>query len=253
MADHIDSSIVRKMIDIGSKDPLALLLTSYLASALDASLFSAFHVFLEPHEEKLCEMFAKATNASISPPELSSIRKTAHHLNLVYRLAVFDSFLNNLTNYALAVRPAKAIGRAEMQASILLGKSRAQIVNEYIAKRTKTLSRERFDTRIKALQDITEVEIVLPKNDLASLSKLSELRNAIVHEGAGFQFTVDDNLQIHSQAQMQQVSLTRSERFDVMNRLAALIYEQFVSKFVPRDLNEMERTAIKALHPSESS
>ena len=62
--------------------------------------------------------------------------------------------------------------------------------------------------------------------------------------------TVDDNLQIHSEAQMQEVSLTRSERLDVMNRLAALIYEQFVSKFVPRDLNEMERTATKALNPT---
>jgi hypothetical protein len=32
--------------------------------------------------------------------------------------------------YALAARPSKAIGRAQMQAGILLGKTRSQVVNE---------------------------------------------------------------------------------------------------------------------------
>src|SRR5262245_39629342 len=88
----------------------------------------------------------------------------------------------------------------------------------------------------------------IPKNDFEELKRLSNLRNAIVHEGSAYQFTVDDQLRIHSQAQTQTVTMGQ-EDFDVINRIAALIYEQYVTKFVRRDLHEVERFAIDALNP----
>src|SRR5262245_31698224 len=111
-----------------------------------------------------------------------------------------------------------------MQASVLLGKTRAEVVNEYIARRTKSLSRENFGTRLQALREITDVDIRIPENDLGELKRLSNLRNAIVHEGSAYQFTVDNDLRIHPQAQQQTVTLGW-ERFDVINCVAASIYE----------------------------
>lgn len=157
---------------------------------------------------------------------------------LVYRIAIFDSFLNNLTSYALATRPSKATGSAQMHVSVLLGKTKADIVNEYIARRTKSLSRENFTTRIQ-----------LPKSDFEELQRLSNLRNVIVHEGTGYQFTVDDQLRIHSHVETQMVEMG-VERIDVISRIAALIYEPYVRKFVGRELHELERQTISALNPS---
>src|SRR6202011_3055504 len=119
----------------------------------------------------------------------------------------FDSFLNNLTSYALAARPSKATGSAQMHVSVLLGKTRAEVVNGYIARRTKSLSRESFAMRIQALREITDVDFQLPKDDLEKLKRWSNLRNAIIHEGSAYQFTVDDELRIHSQAQAQAVTM----------------------------------------------
>ena len=39
------------------------------------------------------------------------------------------------------------------------------------------------------------------------------------------------------------------DRFDVINRIAALIYEPYVRQFVCRDLHEVERITIAALNP----
>lgn len=168
---------------------------------------------------------------------------------LVYRIAIFDSFLNNLTSYALATRPSKATGSAQMHVSVLLGKTKADIVNEYIARRTKSLSRENFTTRIQALREIADVDYQLPKSDFEELQRLSNLRNVIVHEGTGYQFTVDDQLRIHSHVETQMVEMG-VERIDVISRIAALIYEPYVRKFVGRELHELERQTISALNPS---
>jgi hypothetical protein len=40
-----------------------------------------------------------------------------------------------------------------------------------------------------------------------------------------------------------------SESFDIMNKVAALLYEQYVTQFLGRDLNDLERGTIKALAP----
>jgi len=183
------------------------------------------------------------------PPSCRSpiVQKVSHQLSLVYRIAIFDSFLNNLTSYALAARPSKATGNAQMPVGVLLGKTRAEVVNDYIARRTKSLSRENFSTRIQALREITDVDFQFPKNDFEELKRLSSLRNAIIHEGSGYQFTLDYELRIH-QAETQVVEMG-VERFDVVNRIAALIYEPYVRQFVGRDLHEIERTAIAALNP----
>jgi hypothetical protein len=82
------------------------------------------------------------------------------------------------------------------------------------------------------------------------LKRLSNLRNTIVHEGSGFQFTVDNELHIHSQAQEQKVVMGL-ESFDVINRVAALIYEQYVTKFILRDLSSIEQHVIAALSPPD--
>jgi len=175
-------------------------------------------------------------------------QKVSHQLALVYRIAIFDSFLNNLTSYTLAARPSNATGSAQMQVSVLLGKTRAEVVNEYIARRTKSLSRENLATRIQALREITDVDFPIAKNDFEELKRLSNLRNAIIHEGSNYQFTVDDQLRIHSQAETQMVEMG-VDRFDVINRIAALIYEPYVRQFVGRDLHEIECTTIAALNP----
>jgi hypothetical protein len=251
MADQLDSTVVRKLVQIDTGgDPLLLLLVTYLGAAFHASLFGGVRAFMVPHQEKIRELLnGPPSNAHLRPPDLGLVNNVSRQLELVYRIAVFDSFLNNLTSYALAARPAKAIGRAQMQVSILLGKARAEVVNEYIARRTKFLSRENFGTRFQALRKITDADIQIPKADLDHLKRLSNLRNAIIHEGSAFQFTVDDQLRIHSEAQTQAVAM-RNENFGVVNRVAALLYEQYVIKFIQRPLNHVEHNMITALNPS---
>jgi len=246
--ERLDSTVVRRLIEIGKDaDPLMLLLVTYLGAAFHASIFGSTRVFIVPHREKLREMLnGPPTYARVQEPDLRIMDEVSRQLELVYRLAVFDSFLNNLTGYALAARPSKAIGRAQMQASLLLGKTRADVVNEYIARRTKSLSRENFGIRIQALREITDVNLQIPKPDLDHLKRLSNLRNTIVHEGSGFQFTVDDDLHIHSQAQAQSVSMA-PEDFGVINRVAASLYEQYVVQFIRREINQVEHTALDAL------
>jgi hypothetical protein len=246
---RLDSAVLRNLVQIGTNDPLMLLLVTYLGAAFHASLFGGVRVFMIPHQEKLREMFnGPPSNASLQEPDLGIVQKVAHQLELVYRLAVFDSFLNNLTSYALAATPSKAIGRAQMQVSVLLGKTRADVVNDYIARRTKSLSRENFGTRIQALREISGTDFRLPQNDLDDLKRLSNLRNTIIHEGSAFQFTVDDDLRIHSHAETQTITMG-PENFDTINRVAASIYEQYVSRFIGRDLNEAERSIVGALKP----
>src|SRR5262249_10575805 len=251
MTDRLDSTVIRRIIEIGtSGDPLMLLLVSYLGAAFHASLFGGVRVFMVPHREKLREMFnGPPSNANLDKQDLGIVGNVSHQLELVYRLAVFDSFLNNLTSYALAARPSKAIGRAQMQVSVLLGKTRAEVVNKYIAQRTKSLSRENFGTRIQALREITEADFRISRNDLDDLKRLSKLRNAIVHEGTGYQFTVDNDLRIHSHAEEQRVTMAPDEKFSIINRVAASIYEQYVTQFIRRDLNELEKNKIGALSP----
>jgi hypothetical protein len=200
MAERLDSTIVRRLIEIGGDNPLILLLVTYLGAAFHASLFASMWSFMIPHREKIMEILnGPPTNASLQEPDLRIVGRVGRELQLVYRLAVFDSFLNNLTSYALASRPSKAIGRAQIQVSVLLGQSRATVVNEYIARRMKSLSRENFGTRIQALREITEAPLELPKEDVEEFKRLTNLRNAIVHEGSAYQFVLDDDLKIHSQ------------------------------------------------------
>jgi hypothetical protein len=208
MADRLDSAVVRRLVEIGtSGDPLMLLLVTYLVAAFHASLFGGVRAFMVPHQKKLREILSgEPTNAKVGLSDLRIVHDVSHQLELVYRIAVFDSFLNNLTSYALAARPSKAIGRAQMQSSVLLGKTRAEVVNEYIARRTKSLSRENLGTRIQALKEITGADFQIPRDDLESLKRLSNLRNAIVHEGSAYQFTVDNDLRIHSQAHTQKIT-----------------------------------------------
>jgi hypothetical protein len=250
MTDRLDSAVVRRLVEIGTRgDPLMLLLVTYLGAAYHASLFGGVHAFMAPHQEKLRELLNSPPNkVTLREPDLEIVLRVSRQLELVYRLAVFDSYLNNLTSYALAARPSKAIGRAQVQVSVLLGKTRAEVVNEYIARRTKSLSRENFGTRLQALRDITEVNIQLPKNDLDELKRLSNLRNAIVHEGSAYQFTVDNDLRIHSHAEEQTVT-AGSEYLGIINRVAASIYEQYVVHFIGRDLNDLERSTLAALAP----
>jgi hypothetical protein len=248
VADRLDSAIVRRLVEIGTTgDPLMLLLVTYLGAAFHASLFGGVHAFMVPHQEEIRRMLnGPPQNRNLQESDLRIVLRVSRELELVYRLAIFDSYLNNLTSYALAARPSKAIGRAQMQASVLLGKTRAEVVNEYIARRTKSLSRENFGTRLQACREITDVNIQIPKDDLSELKRLSNLRNAIVHEGSAYQFTVDNDLRIHPQAQEQTVTLG-SESFDIVNRVAASIYEQYVTSFIGRDLNDLERNTLAAL------
>jgi len=164
MADQLDGAVVRRLVEISKEDPLIILLVTYLAAAYHASLFGGVRAFMVPHHEKIREILNGAPlNAKLREPDLRFVHDVSHQLELVYRLAIFDSFLNNLTSYALAARPSKAIGRAQMQVSVLLGKTRAEVVNEYIARRTKSLSRESFGTRIQALREITNANFQIPK------------------------------------------------------------------------------------------
>ena len=254
MTDRLDSTVVRRIIEIGtSGDPLMLLLVTYLGAAFHASLFGGVRVFMAPHQEKLRELFnGPPSNAHLQKQDLGIVNNVSHQLELVYRLAVFDSFLNNLTSYALAARPSKAIGRAQMQVSVLPGKTRAEVVNEYIARRTKSLSRENFGTRIQALREITEADFQIPRSDLDDLKRLSNLRNAIVHEGAAYQFTVDNDLRIHSHAEAQTVTMAPNEKFGIINRVAASIYEQYVTQFIRRGLHELEQSTLAALSAGQS-
>ena len=58
MTDRLDSTVVRRIIEIGtSGDPLMLLLVTYLGAAFHASLFGGVRVFMAPHQEKLRELF----------------------------------------------------------------------------------------------------------------------------------------------------------------------------------------------------
>ena len=255
MTDRLDSPVVRRLIEIGPNgDPLMLLLVTYLGAAFHASLFAGVRAFMVPHQEKLREMFnGPPSNAHLQECDFRIVARVSHELELVYRLAVFDSFLNNLTSYSLVARPSRAIGRAQIQASVLLGKTRAEVVNEYIARRTKSLSRENFGRRLQALREITEASLQIPKSELDELKRLSNLRNAIVHEGSAYQFTTDNDLRLHSQVQAQTVEMMGMEHFDVINRVAATIYEQYVTQFIGRDLNDVERGVIAALNPRPSA
>src|SRR5262245_50487641 len=112
MTDRLDSSIVRRLVELErTSDPLLLLLMTYLGAAFHASLFGGVRAFMIPHHEKLREMLnGPPSNAHLQEPDLRIVQRVSHELELVYRLAVFDNFLNNLTSYALAARPSKAIG-----------------------------------------------------------------------------------------------------------------------------------------------
>jgi hypothetical protein len=243
MADKLDSAIVRDIIEVGSNDPLSLLLVTYLGAAYHASLFNGFIAFIGPHQEQICQLL----DGHLDLTQMKIVRGVANHLQLVYRLAVFDSFLNNLTSYALAARPSKAIREAKMPVSVLLAKTRANVVNDCIARRTKSLARESYRNRIQELRDICEIDFRLDKDDVDKLKRLSDLRNAIVHEGSAFQFTVDDDLKIKRHAETQRVNLSTSENIDLINRIAASLYEQYVTRFIGRDLHQIEQGAVDAL------
>jgi hypothetical protein len=98
MADRLDSAVVRRLVEIGtSGDPLMLLLVTYLAAAFHASLFGGVRAFMVPHHEKLREILSgEPTNAKVGLSDLRIVHDVSHQLELVYRIAVFDSFLNEL-------------------------------------------------------------------------------------------------------------------------------------------------------------
>jgi hypothetical protein len=251
MTDRLDSTIVRTLVELGaSGDPLMVLLVTYLGDAFRASLFGVVRASMMPHQEKIREVLnSPPSDANLRTVDLPIIQEISRELELVYRIAVFDSFLNNLTSYALARRPSKAIGRAQMQVSILLGKTRAEVVNDYIARRTKSLSRETFGARIQALREITETDFQIPKDHLDELKRISNLRNTIIHEGSAYQFSIDNDLHIHSHAAMQTVTMGM-ESLEVITKIAALIYEQYVTKFIGRELHDLERRSLTALSRS---
>jgi hypothetical protein len=56
-------------------------------------------------------------------------------------------------------------------------------------------------------------------------------------------------LRVHPRVETKEVTLSRSENFDLLNQIAASIYEQYVSSFLGRDLIEVERVAVNALRP----
>src|SRR5262245_6003147 len=100
MADRLDSSIVRKLIEIKEPgDPLMLVLVSYLGAAFHASLVGGVRVSTIPHHEKLREILnGPPSNAKLEEPDMRIVQSVSHELELVYRIAIFDSFLNNLTS-----------------------------------------------------------------------------------------------------------------------------------------------------------
>jgi hypothetical protein len=246
MTDKLNSAIVREMIEMGSQDPIAFVLGSYMEAALSAALFESFIVHIQERKAQLCGLLSTPpTDMGLTPQFFQLITEVSHQLHIVYRLAIFDSFLNNLTTYALAARPAKAVGHAQMQVSILLAKTRADAINDHIEKRTKSLSRENFGSRIQALREICEIDLSLDKDDVAELKRLSDLRNAIVHEGSAF--TVDDNLRINPRAETQKIKVPSLENFPATDRLAASIYEQYVTSFLDRKLQTVEQVVLSAL------
>jgi|SRR5215207_4607314 len=199
MPTKLDSAIVRKLVEIGTTgDPLMLVLVTYVGAAFHASLFGGTRAFMAVHQEKVREVLnSPPRKGQLTAPDMKNVLRVSHELELVYRLAVLNSYVNNLTSYALATRPSKAVGSAQIKASVLLGKTRAEVVNQYIARRTKSLSRENFGTRIQVLKEITETDFALRQADLDHLKRLSNLRNAMIHEGSAYQFTVDEDMRIH--------------------------------------------------------
>src|SRR4051812_14374545 len=121
-----------------------MILVAYLGSAVRANAFGSHRISLRPTED------VKKPQPS-SPEELALeaiaklrtgrlLYEVAHQMELVYRLAVFDTFLNNLTSYALASLPTKAIGSSQIPVGVLLAKTRGTVINDCIAGRAKSLA-----------------------------------------------------------------------------------------------------------------
>jgi hypothetical protein len=87
---------------------------------------------------------------------------------------------------------------------------------------------------------------------VSSQRRLINLRNAIVHEGAAFQFSVDDDLRIHPQAQSQTVSLSEEDSFASINRIAAALYAPYIEKFIGRELNDIEVSTLEGLRGTKA-
>ena len=248
--DDLNASIVHEILEVGTDDPLGIILVTYLGAAYHAAVFGGIRSFLMPFEERIYEMLKEdPVSASIRSPDLKVFDRVGHQMELIYRVAIFDSFLNSLTSFALAMRPGKAIGNAQMPAGQLLSKTRSALVNKYIARRAKALSREDFITRIHALRDVMEIKLPLQKDNLRRLKQVSDMRNTIVHEGTVFQFSVDENLEISPSLGQKTVKIPKEQKFKFINHLVAEIYEGCVNKFMDRDLNKLEKIVIKVLRP----
>lgn len=166
-------------------------------------------------------------------------------LMLVAGLSHFDSFLTNMTKLAFLKNTSKLIGDTTIQASMLLSKTRANIINDLFNKKISEISRKNFFDRIEILRGVTGQKIKISEFEKKVLSRLSRQRNWVVHEQQNAFFTVNENFTVETNFQQEELreKMNRFE-FDVPEYIALRLYIDVFKYVVERDPEGLEMNVV---------
>jgi hypothetical protein len=221
---------------------LAPVIVSYLASLLGLADFSVYRQKIVLHNDLFKSVIEENDRA------LRHFVRISREMEIVYRLAIFDALLSNITRYALAARPEKAVGQAQMYVGKLINSTKSAIINSHIESKVKSIGTGSFVERVKALQSIMGVPIEFNDETKEKLRQISRIRNEIVHTaGSAYGFSLDENMAISHGYDAAEIDIPDDFDTQFLHNLASIIYETFVVKFLERELHDIERIAVNGL------
>jgi hypothetical protein len=224
-----------------------VIIVTYLTGLYGLSVFSLYRRIFVEHIELFKPVIEASDKLEPAPP-LKHFKRISKEMEVVYRLAIFDSFLNNVTRYALARRPEKAVGQAQMHVGKLINSTKSAIINSHIESKARSIGTGSFVERIQALERIMDVRLNVPAGLKDKLRQVSRIRNEIVHTvGDAFPFSLDENMSISSGFEAKGIELQDDFDAAFLGDLTAIIYETFVVQFLGRELHGFERTAVNAV------
>lgn len=223
-----------------------LVIVSYLASLYGLATFSLYQSKFVEHINIFQSIIESDDQIKHAP--LKHFERISKEMEIVYRLAIFDAFLTNMTRYALVKRPGKAIGQAQMHVGKLINSTKSAIINTYIDKKLTSIGVGSFIQRIIDLEKILDEKFDVSDLCKCKLRTILKIRNEIVHTtGNTYSFSLDENMSMSESFEAKKIEIPDDLDICFLEDLASIIYEIFVVRFLGRELQEIERIAVNGI------
>jgi hypothetical protein len=112
--------------------------------------------------------------------------------HFVYVMALFDSFLSDTTKFLLLLKP-EALGQEckVPLGAVLAANSRSAFITDEVIRRVKKIGFQPFSTRLEFLEKRFAFQLGLGPEVTASLERLADQRNALVHDLGALSLSLD--------------------------------------------------------------